>query len=168
MKNRMFLIVLIPVLWLTGCASLLPVEERKTTLVARSDSGKEETYSRTLIFLAKTYGADNQTILVRDPAKGKIRVKAKIDCNILRAFSDTNNYDLSFEVSLLASDKKLMLDFEDLQITERNTGESVLFGDNQISDRDKLQKSRLCLQTFVSKLGKAINTTTEPVRYTAK
>lgn len=132
-------------------AQLPPPEQRRITLNEKVKGTKNQLYVATLTSLTKNLGNSNSAIKMQDKDAGVIVAKMNISCNIFRQTGDINEYSLSFNFSSKASDNLLKMDFEDLKIVG-DTGKEVTWEYNQITNKEKVEKAKACLEPVKSKI----------------
>ena len=150
-------ILLVPfLLTLVACASIAPAEDRKIQYVDNTKATKQEAYNRALAHLGKSFGDANQTIQVRSPEAGQIVAKGLVVCNVLRQFGDVNDYHLHFTFDFQSKDNRVRFLFEDLEM-KGNSGRSLAFATNQLTDKEKVEKIKGCLEPMRAGVLGAIN-----------
>jgi hypothetical protein len=151
------LIMIITLLSLVSCAStLLPVGQRKVSIVKKTSKPKGHNYSKAMSYFAKAFKDSSKVIKSKDKGAGQIILKGNTSCNIFRQAGDINNYSLMFTLTFDAKDKKVRFLFEDLFIAS-NIGEPVAWGYNQLSSAENVKKSKKCLANLVSGVVESIS-----------
>lgn len=156
MKNKTLLAIsVISTVLVYGCASLPPKDQRTVQYTNETNANKSTAYNRALGHLAKNFKDANHAIKIQNKDDAEIIAKGNISCNIFRNFGDINEYNLQFDLDFQAKDKKVRLVFEDLMITGTD-GRMPAFASSQITNAEKLEKAKECLEPIRNDLLKAI------------
>jgi hypothetical protein len=149
-------IIVLMALSLSACATMLPVEQRKTQYIETTTAKRAAAYGRALAYLSKNFGDANEAIKLKDSESGQIVAKGNVTCNALRQWGDVNEYSLRFNLDFQAKDNKVRLVFEELEMISA-AGAPVEWDYNQISSAANLEKAKSCLEPIRSEVLKAIS-----------
>jgi len=141
-------------LFLVSCASsLMPANERSTTILHSNGLSKKDNYNNALELFSESFNDSTKVIKLVNADTGTIILKGSIECNIFRQSGDFQPYYLSFSLKFKASNNQVKLRFRNMSIVN-SMGKAVAWDYNQLSSKDKVNKAKTCLMPLVDKEGK--------------
>lgn len=137
---------------------MLPKEERNYHFIEQTSASQAQAYERALAYLAKNQKDSNEAIKLKEPSTGHIVAQGILPCNVMRQWGDLVDYQLRFTLDIQSKDKKVRVEFTDLEIIHPS-GRPVEWDYNQISSKGNLDKSKECTNSFRTSLLKEISGT---------
>jgi hypothetical protein len=140
---------LIPLLFMVGCVTLAPPEQRQVRNVIDSKGVKAgDAYKRALIWFAKSVNNANWSVQIKDENEKRIVANLRLNCADIQVSTNIlgNLNFISFVADFQAKDDRFRLTFEDVHFFVRQqNGNEVTHGPSSAEDLNEIDAK--CLKS---------------------